>query len=331
MMIPTESATVPAKLRLADLAIRDPFIFADKSSGYYYLYATNVVEQSGEDVVGVMRYRSTDLIHWSEPLVVFTVPEGTWADPAENPWAPEVHEFGGKFALFITLHNPSSVLSTFPKTSWDQTMRGTVIALGDTPQGPFTMVHPEGPIPPSDFMTLDGTLYVDEEGAPWMVYAHEWVQKIDGTMEAIRLAPDLSGPVGEPIHLFKASDAPWINATMRPNAKESYYVTDGPQMFRTSAGVLLMLWSTGEDGKYVQSVARSTSGKIEGPWEQLDPIVREDSGHGMLFRTFEGTLMLAIHSPNHDARGRLYEMHDAGDHLEVLRPRPDLDGWTASV
>ena len=36
-------------------------------------------------------------------------------------------------------------------------------------------------------MTLDGTLYVDRAGKPWMVYAHEWIQKVDGTMEAIPL------------------------------------------------------------------------------------------------------------------------------------------------
>jgi len=41
-----------------------------------------------------------------------------------------------------------------------------------------------------------------------MVYAHEWIQVIDGTMEAIRLKDDLSDSIGEPIHLFKASDAP---------------------------------------------------------------------------------------------------------------------------
>ena len=35
-------------------------------------------------------------------------------------------------------------------------------------------------------MTLDGTLYV-ENGLPYMVYAHEWIQILDGTMEAVPL------------------------------------------------------------------------------------------------------------------------------------------------
>jgi hypothetical protein len=46
----------------------------------------------------------------------------------------------------------------------------------------------------------------------------------------------------------------------------------------------------------------------------------------MLFKTFQGQLMLVVHRPFKRARGKLYEMHDAGDHLEILRERVDLDG-----
>ena len=56
-------------------------------------------------------------------------------------------------------------------------------------------------------MTLDGTLYV-EDGKPYMVFCHEWVQTIDGTMDCIQLEDDLSDTVGEPRMMFKASDAP---------------------------------------------------------------------------------------------------------------------------
>ena len=41
-------------------------------------------------------------------------------------------------------------------------------------------------------MALDGTFYVENE-VPYVIYAHEWIQTLDGTMEAIRLAPDLAG------------------------------------------------------------------------------------------------------------------------------------------
>jgi hypothetical protein len=107
-----------------------------------------------------------------------------------------------------------------------------------------------------------------------MVYAHEWIQKVDGTMEAIPLTRDLTAAAGEPIHLFKASDAPWLNAQMTPSTRENHYVTDGPELFRTKKGTLLMLWASymqnelGRNG-YVQTLARSKSGELKGPWEQL--------------------------------------------------------------
>jgi hypothetical protein len=81
----------------------------------------------------------------------------------------------------------------------------------------------------------------------------------------------------------------------------------------------------------VETVARSSSGELQGPWQQLQPIVRQDSGHGMLFRTFDGKLMMVLHHPFKQARGRVFEMKDAGDHLTVVRERLDLDGATASV
>jgi beta-xylosidase len=175
-------------------------------------------------------------------------------------------------------------------------------------------------------MTLDGTLYVDRAGKPWMVYAHEWIQKIDGTMEAVPLKDDLSAASGAPIYLFKASDAPWLNEQGTGSTKENHYVTDGPELFRTKDGHLLMLWSSYDKGGYVQTIARSKSGEIKGPWEQLPPLVRGDSGHGMLFRTFDGQLMMVLHRPFRRAYAKLYEMSDEGDHVRVVRERTDLDG-----
>ncbi|MBW3616567.1 MAG: hypothetical protein KY446_02265 [Proteobacteria bacterium] len=104
------------------------------------------------------------------------------------------------------------------------------------------------------------------------------------------------------------------------------FVTDGPQLHRTRKGQLIMLWSTWAADGYVQAQARSTSGEIDGPWIQLGALVRRDSGHGMLFRAFDGQLMMVVHRPFKDARGKLYEMRDAGHRFEVVRQRTDLDG-----
>ena len=97
-----------------------------------------------------------------------------------------------------------------------------------------------------------------------------------------------------------------------------------------------MLWSTyeknvaGQDGtvsgSYVHTYAVAKTGDIKGPWEQHRPLVRDDSGHGMLFHTFDGGLMMILHRPFENARGKLYEMQLLGHELRVLRQRTNLDG-----
>jgi hypothetical protein len=310
---------------LADFFVHDPWILAHEESRTYYLYSGARQNDRGTNRSGTLTYKSKNLRDWDGPYMVFLIPDGTWANPAEGAWAPEVHRYRDRYYLFVTLHNSGRVIDR-PPDAWRVThMRGTIIAVADSPEGPFVPIKIDGPVPPADFMTLDGTLYV-EDGVPWMVYAHEWIQKIDGTMEAVPLKPDLSAAAGDPIHLFKASDAPWLNANQKPSKRQNNYVTDGPELYRTKTGQLLMLWSSYDRGSYVETVARSESGKLAGPWKQLAPLVGNDSGHGMLFKTFEGQLMMVLHQPFRRAHGKMFDMEDTGDNLKVVRPRPDLDG-----
>jgi beta-xylosidase len=320
------AGNLPGNLRLSELRVHDPWILAYAPTRTYYLYSANNGRSTGVNRPGTMAYRSHDLLNWEGPIVVFTLPDGTWAATNQPAWAPEVHEYRNRFYLLTTLHNSNSIIATPPEVWRTTYRRGTVIASSSSPEGPFTLLETNGPVPPADFMTLDGTLFVDPAGKPWMVYAHEWIQKIDGTMEAVPLADDLSGAAGAPIYLFKGSDAPWLDADGTASTRENSYVTDGPELFRTRDGHLLMLWSSYENGSYVETVARSKSGELKGPWDQLDPLVRQDSGHGMLFRTFDGQLMLVLHRPFRNARAKLYEISDEGDHLRIIRQRTDLDG-----
>ena len=312
------------------MQLHDPWMIADRATRTYYLYSSASARTTGEGRTGTLYWKSRDLATWEGPFIAFVAPADSWADATVGAWAPEVHQYRGKYYLFATLHNPKKLLPTSDSTRPNH-MRATIIAVADRPEGPFGLIKKDAPVTPANFMTLDGTLYVDRAGKPWMVYAHEWLQKIDGTMEAIPLADDLSEAVGPPIHLFKASDAPWINEQMTPDARPLQYVTDGPELYRTKTGRLLMLWASymknelGRNG-YVQTIARSKSGELKGPWEQLSPLVGNDSGHGMLFLSFEGTLMLIVHQPFRNARGKIYEVEDAGDSLRVVKYREDLSG-----
>ena len=51
--------------------------------------------------------------------------------------------------------------------------------------------------------------------------------------------------------------------------------------------------------------------------------------HGMLFKTFEGQLLMVLRQPFRNAHRKLFDMKDTGDNLKVLRARHDLDGRPA--
>jgi hypothetical protein len=99
-----------------------------------------------------MVYKCLELANWDGPYNVFVVPDDAWA--SQSGWAPEVHEYGGRFYLFTTLHNRDKILAEPPEVVETTYARGTIIAVGDSPDGPFVPVR-NGPIPPDDLMTLD--------------------------------------------------------------------------------------------------------------------------------------------------------------------------------
>src|SRR5207248_10787074 len=122
-------------LRLPAMPLHDPWILAHAPTRTYYLYTSNVRRMTGQARAGTMVYKSADLSDWSGPYVVFTVPDGSWADPKMPAWAPEMHEYRGKFYLFTTLHNPATVIAEPPAAWRTTTMRGTAIAVADGPEG----------------------------------------------------------------------------------------------------------------------------------------------------------------------------------------------------
>jgi hypothetical protein len=150
---------------------------------------------------------------------------------------------------------------------------------------------------------LDGTFYQDQEGKPWMIFCHEWVQAGNGEICLMPLREDLKAGAGKPELLFRASEAAWahpLKPDLARNRGPGSYVTDGPNIYTAVNGTLLMLWSSfDETGKYCLGIARSESGLISGPWKQEGaPLYAADGGHGMIFRAFDGNLFLAVHSPN---------------------------------
>ena len=153
--------------------------------------------------------------------------------------------------------------------------------------------------------TLDATLWVDKDGKPYMVYCHEWLQNRNGTVEKIELKPDFSGTVGERTILFRASDSPWSRENTDDGSVRPNMVTDGPFLFKTTKGKLGMLWTSWVRDIYTQGVAYSQSGTLDGPWvQEPEPITPPNFGHGMIFRTFDGRLLMSVHSHKKEAQDR---------------------------
>ena len=302
----------------ADFTCSDPFIVRDDAAGVYRLYH-NVGVKSADDPLVVM-HTSKDLVDWSEPQGVLYLPKSLNCD---SLWAPEVHPWKGKWYLFGTIHRPVDPKNLLPvlvpdfKPQRRKSYLATWTFVADSPAGPFKPFADRA-ITPEDWSSLDGTLF-EQDGRPYMVFCHEWTQLRNGSMEAVEMAPDLSKAVGKPFTLFRASDL--REAVEGHPMKEPRGVTDGPFLYRTKTGRLLMLWSSAFKG-YLQAVSRSESGRLEGPWTHHEVIRYEDSGHGMAFKTFDGRLAIALHSPNtpHSAkRLRIFELEDTGDTLKVGR------------
>ena len=226
-------APFSSNVKLADVRMRDACVLADPTTQTYTIIASAFR--------GVRAYTSKDLRTWEGPHMIFRTPENFWPGvDLRGIWAPELHHYRGKYYLFLTFDSATQ----FPEQwrNWlPRVHRGSQILVADAPLGPYKAFR-DGPTLPDDMMTLDGTLW-EEDGVPYMVFCHEWVQIKDGTVEMIRLQDDLSGVVGEPQRLFNGSDAPWSLKSRQYGC----HVTDGPFLYRTKGGKLLMLWSSGSN------------------------------------------------------------------------------------
>ena len=288
----------------------------EKTKTYYAISSGRAPDKEGFRNSAVRAFTSKDLINWEGPHIIFQTPKDLWGDiNIVGIWAPEMHFYKGKYYLFLTFDTDSRFSEQW--RDWlPRVKRSSQILVGDSPLGPFKPFQNRSTLP-TDMMTLDGTLW-EEDGAPFMVFAHEWVQIKDGTIEYVRLKDDLSETIGEPKKLFDGSDAAWA----RKSPQWGSWVTDGPFLYKSKSGKLFMIWSSFSNTGYTTGVAVSDSGKLAGPWKQRsEPLYSADGGHSMIFRRFDGGLMLVLHSPNKmTERAKLFEIEDTGESLRVVKP-----------
>lgn len=301
----------------ADLHIRDPYILADEGSQTYYMYASK--SNRTDDDLGVEVYKSKDLKNWEGPISVFTINPDFWGN--QKVWAPEVHAYQNKYYLFTTFTSDKKLKQIEGRP--EIVKRGSQILVSDSPVGPF-IPFANKPHTPEEWMALDGTLWV-ENGTPYLIFCHEWIQVTDGTIELVKLKKDLSATIGKPKTLFSATQAKWVKSlgdvgTTYENKIRQGYITDGPFLYRTKTGKLLMIWSSFGVEKYAVGLAESESGRIKGPWKVIqEPLFRANGGHGMIFKTFDGQLKLVLHQPNSNPleRAHFFDLEDTGDIIRI--------------
>ncbi len=259
---------------------RDPSVIYH--NGKYYVYSTGwKVSVSKTD-----DFRDG----FFAPNVCVEYPE----DYAGDPWAPEVHIYNGKFYMFTTYRSTKN------------NHRGCAIFASDSPEGPFEL-YSDGHVTPNDWDAIDGTLYVDKDGQPWMIFVHEWTGTEDGMgrMSCAKLSADLKQMISEPVDIFRADDAPWSIGV----------VTDGCYVYENIDGSLFMIWSSHSEigGGYSVGLAISENGNVTGPWKHYEELLFSkntlnkypyDGGHGMIFTDKDGYMWMSIHSPNSSNQGR---------------------------
>lgn len=307
-------STEPREIDFTEINMSDPFIYTDLESMTYYLTGT-----------GGALYKSKDLKRWVGPYNIIDL-SGTWMQ-GQFVAAAEIHKFGNKYYYAGTWNNHGVCIEQVPRR-YNVPLNQTQLLVSDNIEGPYHPLVKDSTfcLGPTNWDIIDGTLY-EENDTIYMVFVHEWTQIIDGTMDYFPLSKDLTHRTAEPTTIFRASEAKW-SKEMNSIGEATFgmrmpgWVTDGPQLFRTETGVLGMLWSSWGESRYAQGIAYSQSGSIKGPWvQEEEPFIANNSGHGMLFRTFEGELRYIVHHAegNGPRKPQIWSVDNSGDRLLLGR------------
>jgi beta-xylosidase len=245
----------------------DPFILT--VGGVFYAYAT---ETRG---YGFQVMQSPDLVHWTHKGTIFRPP---WS--SVHLWAPEVLHYRGRFYMTYSAKNPSTG------------KREIGVAVADSPLGPFTdKAILARPAQNNPLGVIDATLFVDADGAPYMLYSEEEPRRI----VLRRLAPDLMSAVTDPEPVVQP-DRPW-----------EFGVTEAPTLIRRN-GRYHLFFSVGgfqSDDKAgaVYAVAHAVADRITGPYKKDDaPLLHTvpgrvySPGHQCIVRLPSGEDWIAYHA-----------------------------------
>lgn len=276
-------------MKKEDIHIRDPFVFVKENK--YYLLGT-----TGDDPWGkasdLTLYVSDDLENFERKCVMVT--DGS-LDTFKNIWAPELHEYNGKYYLIVSAYRKDLG-------------RGSFIFVSDCLDVPFKMLTGEY-ITPEGWGCLDATLFVYEK-KPYLCFSNEWTTPItkdgDGALYIAELSADLTKILGKPKKIVSGKGS-GVSVVIHVNDHRGY-VAEGPWLYEEN-GEIVLLWSTFTETGY--SVIKSVSKNgIFGDYVLEKVLFDKDGGHCMRFTDLKGKVRIVFHQPNVTPKERLHLFED---------------------
>lgn len=281
------SSPLGVELRLVaidTMSLANPYVVYDSDKDIYYM--------TGD---GGYLWRSGDMRVWEGPFDVLRPSETSWVGTDAVVTSPEIHSYKGRYYYMATFTVPNVVIDTvagmsIPRTSCE-------IFVSDRITGPYKQLTADVPLLSPQYMAAHPTFCEDELNVGYLIYNHAAEQTGNATVQIIRLGKNLNVQVGEPYVMFRASQNPWSSATDEEGKNGFSPIMRAPFMFDTRGGELGILFDTTIDGTSAIGVAYTEKDHgLNGPWHiEQQPLLVGDVGGAMLFKDYDGTLVMAMH------------------------------------
>lgn len=260
-----------AQNRYADsrVPLADPFILLD--NGTYYAYGTRSRN-------GIVYYTSDDLRTWRYGGLALHKRDSygeRWF------WAPEVHLVNGIYYMYYTAEER------------------TCVAMAKSPRGPFVQDEQIPLI--NGYKNIDNTLFIDDDGTPYMFYV-----RVGRPFKicVAELERDLQSVKKECVAVCITPTQSW--------EKRQGRVNEGPSVVKHK-GSYYMLYSGNGYKSQEYGVGYATAKNLTGPWRKSaqNPILQ-----------LPGDLVGVGHgAPFYDKRGQLHYVFHAHNSAEKIHPR----------
>lgn len=286
----SENTTATTFKNPLPIAIGDPYVLFD-TDGRYYMYGTG-----GGAKDGFPAFSSEDLVNWKhEGQIYFGNTGETWG--IDHFWAPEVYKVDDKYYMFYSAQwkeNPTQELENFR----------IGVAVADNPTGPFKDLI-DRPVFDPGYPILDANVFFDQDGQAYLYYSRacykhpvesevsKWAQK-EGLFDEIeeswiygvKLKPDFSGVIGEPVMLLRPPVAlndkqtEWESRSVISGEVNRRW-TEGSYTFRNDS-LYYMMYSANYFGGENYAVGYATAKEPLGPYKKAEnnPVLQRNTAQG---------------------------------------------------